>query len=58
MSQIFLLLLHYFFYEFLNLKKQTLVHFRPIYVIFPTLFQTWPKIPYPISDQVLPISFA
>ena len=31
-----------------------LPYFRPQYVIFPTLFQTWPKIPYPISDHTLP----
>ena len=29
----------------------TLPYFRPKYVIFRTLFQTWPKIPHPISDQ-------
>ena len=28
-----------------------LSYYRPKYVIFPTLFQTWPKIWYPISDQ-------
>ena len=30
---------------------EPLLYFRPKYVIFRTLFQTWPKIPHPISDQ-------
>ena len=30
-----------------------LPYFRPKHVIFPTLFQTWTKIQYPISDQIL-----
>ena len=32
---------------------EPLPYFRPKYVIFPSLFQTWPKIWYPISDQTL-----
>ena len=31
--------------------------FRPKYVIFHTLFQTWLKLRYPISDQILPCFF-
>ena len=34
-------------------RWKPLPYFRPKYVISPTLFQTWPKIPYPISDQTL-----
>ena len=33
-----------------------LPYFRPKYAIFPTLFQTWPKILLPISDLLSKIS--